>query len=128
MLFQIICFYCIVNLILGANNKLMISIIFIYWVSQTVFFNFLGYSYTFLYGPIAVVFVQFTGDFGWGTIFEFWHHEFIIKFNTLSDKVYLGVNLVALIISVFLIIYHKTYFKYVIRNNHENSVDNKSEN
>lgn len=124
---QLIYIYCIVNLILGVYNKLMISLFFIYWISQILVFDFFGNSYTFLYGPITVIFVQFTGDFEWGYIFEIWHNEIIIEYNTLSDMFYIGFNLVALIISVFLFIYYKTYFKDNVGYKNEKLGENKKD-
>ena len=126
-LIQLICIYCIINLIQGVYNKLMISLFFIYWISQILVFNFFGNSFTFLYGPIVVVYTQFKGDFEWGMVNEFWHHEFIIEYNTLSDMFYVGFNMVAVIISMFFFMYNKTYFKDSIRNKHEKSGENKKD-
>lgn len=128
LLVQLIYIYCTINLIQGVNNKLMIALFIIYWISQILVFNFLGNSYIIFFGPIIVVYLQFTGDFEWGTVYEFWHHEFVIKYNTLSDKVYLGVNLVALIILVFFFMYYKTYFKDSIGYNNEKIGEDKKGN
>jgi hypothetical protein len=95
---------------MGAYSKVFYCFICIYWILQIVNFGFLGYSFAFAYGPLAVFYVKFIGHFDWDFVFKLWHHEYAIKIGTLSERIYFGVNLVALSISSYLIYNYSNYF------------------
>jgi hypothetical protein len=118
ILLQTLYLTSIVKVIRGITKKLWINLVLAYWFSQILFFDFLGNSYSVLFGPVIAVFTQLKGDFRFDYLAKMWHNELKLNLGGLSADFYIGVNLIAFIIFVYL-------FQTIWKN--ENSIKNEPE-
>jgi hypothetical protein len=47
--------------------------------------------------------LKYTGDFEWGHLIKFWSQETSISINNGSDRIFVGLNIVPLVITTLLI-------------------------
>jgi hypothetical protein len=97
-----------IKLLKNIHVKYATELILFYWVVQIIFFGIKGNTYCFITGPNIALFFKYLGGIKVSCLFRFWSQEFTINLNTESDRIYLGFNLIPLLISTVLI--------YLVRN------------
>jgi hypothetical protein len=113
LIIESICVIQAIILIRNKPNKISYLFITVYWISQTLIFGFKGNTYCFTTGPAIMIYFKYGGNFEWDYLFRFWSQEISINFNTISDRIYIGLNLIPIFISVLLICFRK-HFKYSV--------------
>lgn len=83
--------------------KYFILLILFYWIAQIFVFGIMGKIYCFITGPGMTIYFTYLEKFQWGYLFKFWNQEFTIRLNNHSNQIYLGLNLLPLILSGSLI-------------------------
>lgn len=83
--------------------KYLILLILFYWIAQIFVFGIMGKTYCFITGPEMTIYFTYLEKFQWGYMFKFWGQEFTIRLNNHSNQVYLGLNLLPLVLSGSLI-------------------------
>lgn len=98
-------FYMIIyiELLRAKLTRIRVNFILFYWISQIVFFGFLGNSYAFSTGPNLSIYIKYIDSIEIGFITRYWTQEFTFKFNTISDRIYFGLNTIPLLITILLI-------------------------
>ncbi len=107
LLFELVCFIATIKLLRDKFSKYLFFLIIFYWVAQIIAFGIKGNIYAFTTGPEISVFIKYIGTIEWGHFFKFWSQEFSIKLNTDSNRVYFGVNIIPLILSIALVYLNK---------------------
>lgn len=115
ILFLIPNLFISISLFLGKRSKVLTLSFFVYWILQTVAVENSGFAYSLANGPyIAIGLKVLNGNLGWGFITVPWIFDFTFKYSFLSSRTIIGINLVAIIISVYLIYYYKKYSRFLI--------------
>jgi hypothetical protein len=99
ILIELSIFTLIFNHLRGNPCKYSIKIILFYWIVQIAFFGIKGTTYCFITGPNIAVFFKYLGQIETTVLFRFWSQEFTINLNTVSDRIYFGINLIPAIIT-----------------------------
>jgi hypothetical protein len=102
VLIEISIFVLLYNSIKG-HFKHAIKILLFYWIAQVILFGIAGNTYCFITGPNVAVFIKYVGHIEWCLLPRFWSQELTVNINTASDRIYFGINLVPLFISIALI-------------------------
>jgi hypothetical protein len=92
--------------------KHAIKILLIYWIAQIIFFGIVGYTYCFITGPNVAMGIKFIGHIEWRLLPRLWSQEFTININAASERIYFGINLVPLLISIALIYCRKGHNEF----------------
>ncbi len=102
MLVKVLFLFLFVVLLKGSRGVYLLNFILFYWVAQTFFFGFFGNVYAFTTGPHLAVYFKFVDVFDVGFITKFWSQELTLKINSSSDKFYIGINAIPVIITIIL--------------------------
>jgi hypothetical protein len=92
-----------IKLLKDNELKPMFYMVVLYWTLQIFFFGVNGTTYTCTIGPEVAIYLKYTGDFEWGYLLKFWSQETSISINTSSDRIFVGLNIVPLLIATILI-------------------------
>lgn len=109
ILFELLCLISAINSLRNNLTKYTYIVLF-YWIAQIFFFGIKGNVYTFNIGPAIAVFIKYVETFQWGHFIKLFSFEFLIKINTDSDRIYFGINLIPLAISILLLYLWKKLF------------------
>jgi len=92
---------------------------------QTLAVEISGFGYTLANGPyFAIGLKVLNGNFGWNFISIPWIFDFTFKYSFLSSRTIIGINLVALFISVYLIYFYNKYKDYLLNHSPQISSEN----
>ncbi len=105
-----------ISLYLGKKGRLLILSFLVYWLLQTVAVEISGFAFTLANGPfIAIGLKAVNGNLAWNFITVPWILDFTFKYDFLSFRTVIGINLVALFISVYLIYFYNKYTSLLIK-------------
>ncbi len=107
LIFESACLFATIKLLRSQHTKYSFKFILFYWIAQSVFFGIKGNTYGFTTGPEIAFFIKYVETIDWGYFLKFWSQEFSIKLNTDSNIVYIGTNLIPLLISIALVCLYK---------------------
>jgi hypothetical protein len=96
---EISIFLIVFNHLKGHPFKYSLKIILFYWIAQIIFFGIKGNTYCFITGPNIALFFKYLGHIETKFVYRYWSQEFTFNINTVSDRIYIGINFIPLIIS-----------------------------
>ena len=96
--------WSMIRLLKNNELKSMFYMVVLYWTLQIFFFGANGNTYTFTIGPEVAIYLKYTGGFEWGHLIKFWSQETSISINNSSDRIFVGLNIVPLVITTLLIV------------------------
>jgi hypothetical protein len=110
--------YHTIKLFKDQQNKLQLSFLFYYWMTQTFAFGFSNFFYyVFTTGPQLFLYVRSDDSFKIGYFFKYWTQEMSFRFNPIIDINFIGINVfpILLLICLRLITPHKIAFGFFLK-------------
>ncbi len=107
LIFFLIFFFIAIKLLKEQNTKKTFYIVLLFWIAQVVFFGIKGNAYAFTSGPQIAIYFRYVGSFEFDVLLRYWSQELSFDINTVSDRIYFGLNLIPLLISLTLIYIYK---------------------
>ena len=103
LIFESLLLLAIIKLLRNQYTKLLFRFVLFYWVAQIIFFGIKGNTYAFTTGPEIAFFFKYVGVIESSYFLRIFTSEFSIHINGDSNRVYLGINLIPILVSTALV-------------------------
>jgi len=103
IIIELLLLFSAIKLLRNQYSKFLFRIVLFYWIAQIIIFGFKGYIYAFTTGPELAFYLKYVGYFESGYFFKIFTRELTIHLFSEGERIYFGINLIPILISIALI-------------------------